>query len=107
MPATKGTILVIDDEAEIRESLRVLLEFEGYEVGTAADGGHGLAALDAKPYDVVLLDLMLPDKPGLEVLEEFRHKDAETPVTVLTAYGTVDNAVAAITRGATDFLTKP
>jgi DNA-binding NtrC family response regulator len=104
---SKGQILVIDDEAEIRESLQTLLEFEGYEVETMPDGATGLAALESKAYDLVLLDLMLPDKPGLEVLEEIRRRDLETPVAVITAYGSVDNAVAAIKRGATDFVTKP
>jgi DNA-binding NtrC family response regulator len=107
MPETRGKILVIDDEAEIRESLQTLLEFEDYEVEAVEDARRGLAALDARPYDLVLLDLMLPDQPGLEVLEEIRRRDLETPVAVITAYGTVDNAVAAIKRGATDFFTKP
>ncbi len=107
MPETKGKILVIDDEAEIRESLQTLLEFEGYQVDLAEDGGRGLAALEARAYDLVLLDLMLPDRSGLDVLQEIRRKDSDTPVSVITAYGTVDNAVAAIKRGATDFFTKP
>jgi DNA-binding NtrC family response regulator len=103
----KGKILVIDDEAEIRESLETLLGVEGYRVDTAVDGSRGLTALEAKAYDLVLLDLMLPDRSGLEVLEELRKRDSETPVVVLTAYGTVENAVAAIKRGASDFFTKP
>jgi DNA-binding NtrC family response regulator len=107
MPESRGKILVIDDEAEIRESLHTLLEFEDYEVETAEDAARGLAALEARPYDLVLLDLMLPDRSGLEVLEEIRRRDLETPVAVITAYGSVDNAVAAIKRGATDFFTKP
>jgi len=107
MPEGKGKVLVIDDEAEIRESLQTLLELEGYAVETAPDGGRGLTALESKAYDLVLLDLMLPDRPGLDVLEEIRRRDVETPVAVITAYGTLDNAVAAIKKGATDFFTKP
>ena len=107
MAESLGKILVIDDEADIRESLETLLGLEGYEVETAEEGGSGLAALEARAYDLVLLDLMLPDRPGLEVLEELRRKDTDTPVAVITAYGTLDNAVAAIKRGATDFFTKP
>ena len=107
MPEKKGKILVIDDEAEIRESLETLLNLEGYQVDTAADGGSGLRALESKLYDLVLLDLMLPDRSGLEVLETLRKRDSETPVVVLTAYGTLENAVAAIKNGASDFFTKP
>jgi DNA-binding NtrC family response regulator len=107
MPEKKGKILVIDDEAEIRESLETLLGLEGYHVETAADGESGLRALESKLYDLVLLDLMLPDLSGLEVLEALRKRDSETPVVVLTAYGTLENAVAAIKNGASDFFTKP
>jgi DNA-binding NtrC family response regulator len=107
MPEKKGKILVIDDEAEIRESLETLLNLEGYHVETAADGESGLRALESKLYDLVLLDLMLPDRSGLEVLEALRKRDSETPVVVLTAYGTLENAVAAIKNGASDFFTKP
>ncbi len=107
MPDLKGKILVIDDEAEIRESLETLLVYEGYEVDTAEDGGRGLARLEAKPYDLVLLDLMLPDRSGLQVLEELRRRDTETPVFVVTAYGSIENAKAALKSGAQDFITKP
>ena len=107
MPEAKGKILVIDDEAEIRESLETLLRFEGYEVETAPDGARGLAALAARPYDLVLLDLMLPDRSGLEILADLRRRDTETPVFVITAYGSLDNAKAALMGGADDFLTKP
>ena len=107
MPDNKGKILVIDDEAEIRESLETLLTFEGYQVDVAADGTSGLAALEAKPYDLALLDLMMPDRSGLDVLKDLRQRDVETPVMVITAYGSVENAVAAIKLGANDFVTKP
>ena len=107
MPDNKGKILVIDDEAEIRESLETLLTFEGYQVDVAEDGTSGLAALEAKPYDLALLDLMMPDRSGLDVLKDLRQRDVETPVMVITAYGSVENAVAAIKLGANDFVTKP
>ena len=107
MAESKGRILVIDDEAEIRESLQALLGLEGYEVDSAPDGAAGLAALEARAYDMVLLDLMLPDRSGLEVLEELRRYDAATPVAVITAYGSVESAVAAMKLGAADFLEKP
>ncbi len=103
----KGRILLIDDEAEIRESLEALLELEHYAVETAPDAATALLTFSARPFDLVLLDLMLPDRSGLEVLEEIRTYDQHTPVVMLTAYGSVENAVAALKSGATDFFTKP
>jgi DNA-binding NtrC family response regulator len=103
----KGKILIIDDEPEIRESLETLLELENYAVVSAPDGKTGLNLLAARAVDLVLLDLMLPDLSGIDVLERIREQDHETPVVVLTAYGSVENAVAAIKCGANDFLTKP
>ncbi|MBI3665610.1 MAG: sigma-54-dependent Fis family transcriptional regulator [Acidobacteria bacterium] len=107
MPESRGKILVIDDEAEIRESLSTLLGLEGYEVDGAGDGTSGLERLEAKPYDLVLLDLMMPDRSGLEVLEDLRRRDSETPVFIITAYGSIEKAVTATKLGAKNFFTKP
>ena len=104
---TRGRILLIDDEEAIRDSLDTLLTLEGFEIETAVDAASGLAALGRKPVDLVLLDLMLPDRSGLELLEEIRQHDSATPVVMLTAYGTVETAVKAIQLGADDFFTKP
>ena len=106
-PASRGKVLIIDDEDAILESLETLLELEEYEVSTASTGGAGLDALDAKTFDLVLLDLMLPDISGLDVLKEVRSRDQETPIVMLTAYGSIETAVSAIKLGATDFCTKP
>ncbi|MEZ5362644.1 MAG: sigma-54 dependent transcriptional regulator [Bryobacterales bacterium] len=106
-PVSRGRILIIDDEEVIRESLEALLEFERFQVATAPDGASGLAALGEHAYDLVLLDLMLPDLSGLEVLEKIREEDALTPILMLTAYGSVETAVKAIRLGADNFLTKP
>ncbi len=106
-PASRGKVLIIDDEDAILESLETLLELEEYEVATASTGGAGLDALDAKTFDLVLLDLMLPDISGLDVLKEVRSRDQETPIVMLTAYGSIETAVSAIKLGATDFCTKP
>jgi len=105
-PAT-GSILIIDDEAAIRESLETLLAIEGYNVETARSAEEGLAMLAGSPRDLVLLDFALPDRNGLEVLEEIRQRDAGLPVIMITAYGTVENAVKAIQAGATNFIQKP
>ena len=103
----KGRILVVDDEAEIRESLGYLLSDEGYAADTAAGGAEGLRMYEGGGYDLLLLDLMMPDRPGMEVLREIRQKDRETPVLVITAYGSVPVAVEALKAGANDFFEKP
>ena len=74
-----GLVLIIDDEAEIRESLQTLLELEGYEVETASTGNEGLARSGDRPFDLVLLDLALPDKNGLNVLAELHERDSQPP----------------------------
>ncbi|MBZ5536135.1 MAG: sigma-54 dependent transcriptional regulator [Acidobacteriia bacterium] len=107
MSSEKANILVIDDEAEIRESLQVLLTAEGYAVDEAEAGDPGLQRLREKSYDIVLLDVMMPGKNGLEVLKEIRTMDHNLAVVMITAFGSVENAVAAIKAGANDFITKP
>src|ERR1700749_2177168 len=102
-----GVVLIIDDEAAIRESLQTLLELEGYEVETAADGIEGLSRMAARPYDLVLLDFALPERNGIEILQDIRERDSETSVIMITAYGTVENAVNAMQAGATNFIQKP
>ena len=106
-PSAKGRILVIDDEADIRESLETLLEMEGYIVELSVDGGDGLHKINKARYDLVLLDLMLPDRSGMDVLADIRAKDHETPVIMLTAYGSLEVAVNAIKAGANDYFSKP
>ncbi len=103
----KGRILVIDDEPDIRESLQDFLSLEGYSVDLAHNGGDGLRKLDGEDYDLVLLDLMMPDRSGMDVLVEFRERDRETPVFMITAYGSIDTAVQSLKAGATDFFQKP
>src|SRR5450755_1160532 len=103
----QGCVLIVDDEAEIRESLQTLLELEGYEVETAVDGEDGLSKLGERPFDLVLLDLALPGRNGIELLPEIRALDAQLPVIIITAYGTVEDAVRAMQGGAGNFLQKP
>ncbi len=103
----KGRILVIDDEADIRESLETLLSLEGYTVELAVDGGDGLRRAESANYDMILLDLMMPDRSGMEVLRDIRERDAETPVFMITAYGSVEVAVTALKNGANDYFSKP
>src|SRR5437764_2213081 len=103
----QGSVLIIDDEAEIRESLETLLEIEGYEVETAINGEDGLSRLGERPFDLVLLDLALPGRSGLDILPEIRAQDPQQAVIMITAYGTVENAVRAMQTGAVNFIQKP
>jgi DNA-binding NtrC family response regulator len=100
-------ILVIDDEASIRESLEVLLSLEGYSATMAVDGEEGLRMIEANNYDLVLLDLALPGQSGLELLPQIKERQPELPVIMITAYGTVDNVVEAVRAGAENFVQKP
>jgi two-component system nitrogen regulation response regulator NtrX len=102
-------ILVVDDEAEIRSSLEEILREEGYGVATAATASEALMLVQDAPYDVVLLDIWLPDRDGLEVLREIHGMEAETrpEVVIISGHGTIETAVKATKIGAFDFLEKP
>ena len=104
---TGQRILIIDDEAAIRESLETLLSLEGYLVETATNGEEGLDRIQQNIYDLVLLDLALPGKNGLEILQLIREFQPALPVIMITAYGKVDNIVDAIRLGAQNFVQKP
>ncbi|MBW1862598.1 MAG: sigma-54-dependent Fis family transcriptional regulator [Deltaproteobacteria bacterium] len=101
------TILIIDDEENIRRYLGHSLKKDGFEVETAKFGKEGINLLLQKHIDVVLLDLNLPDMNGLEVLEEIKNLDVQSVVIIITAYGDISSAVEAIKLGAYDYLTKP
>jgi len=103
----KGSILVVDDEVEIREGLELLLESEGYSVTTVGTGESALARVDEQPFDLLLLDVSLPDYNGLELLREVHQRDAGLPVVLITAYGSIDMARTAFKNGARDYITKP
>jgi DNA-binding NtrC family response regulator len=105
--AQSGSILIIDDEAAIRESLQTLLELEGYRIETASDGEEGLSRLANEPYDLVLLDYAMPGRDGLQILSEIRDRDPQLAVVMITAFGTVENAVKAMQAGASNFIQKP
>ena len=107
MSEHSGSILVVDDEPAIRESLEFLLSEANYKVALAEGGLDGLKKLESDLFDLVLLDVMMPDKNGLEVLEEIGRSSPETAVIMITAFGTIENAVRAIKSGAVDYVTKP
>jgi DNA-binding NtrC family response regulator len=102
-----GSVLIIDDEADIRESLETLLTMEGYAVDTAETAEEGLARIAERNFDLVLLDLALPDRSGMELLPELCALGPQLSVIMITAYGTVENAVRAMQSGAANFIQKP
>ena len=104
---SKDRILVVDDEPAIVETLQFVLEDAGYRVLTAGSAKDCLEVIARERCDLVLLDLMLPDRPGLEVLEDIGRINRSLPVVMLTAYGTIETAVEATRLGAANFLTKP
>ena len=103
----KGKVLVVDDELDIRESLEILLSSEGYSVDQAQNAAEGLQKMEVSGYDLVLLDLMMPDRSGMDVLHDVRQRDHETPIFMITAYGSVEVAVDALKSGANDYFSKP
>jgi two-component system, OmpR family, response regulator len=104
---TPVRVLVVDDEASLTELLSMALRFEGCEVRTAADGLTAVrTSRDFRP-DVVVLDVMLPDIDGMEVLRRLRAEDEDVPVLFLTARDAVDDRIAGITAGGDDYVTKP
>ena len=100
-------ILIIDDEAGIRDSLETLLTLEGFRVDSAPDGAAGLDLLTRSPYDLLLLDLALPGETGIDLLPRIKAIAPTLPAIMITAYGTVGNVVDAIQAGAANFIQKP
>ena len=100
-------ILVVDDEPGIRQALRQMLEYEGYQVRDAKDGPSALAAYSEEPADLVLLDIKMAPMDGLDVLDRLRAKDPDVVVVIISGHGSVETAVEALKRGAFDFLEKP
>ena len=100
-------ILVIEDERRIAELVFRGLTEAGYAVDVAADGTRALAMAQGADYDLLILDLMLPDMDGLEVLEKLRNRRVTSPVLILSALGAVDDRVKGLERGADDYLGKP
>ena len=102
-----GHILIIDDEASLRQTLARILQRAGFEVTTAANGKDGLALVHEHPFDLLYLDIRMPDMSGLELLKNIHTKFPELPVILFTAQPDLNSAVEALRRGATDYLLKP
>ncbi len=103
----KGTILVIDDEEIMREILEALLTREGYEVRVAPTAATGLDLARSLPFDAAIVDMMMPGMDGITALDELKKVDDDLPVLMITAFASVENAIAAMKRGAFDYITKP
>ncbi|MEY4532337.1 MAG: hypothetical protein RI926_106 [Actinomycetota bacterium] len=100
-------VLVVDDEASLTDLLQMALRYEGWEIKTAADGSSAIAtARDFRP-DAVVLDIMLPDIDGLQVLQRMRADGNDVPVLFLTAKDSLDDRIAGLTAGGDDYVTKP
>lgn len=104
---TKGNILVIDDELGIREGCRRALTPQGFDVHTAASMKNGLQMVQDEEFDLVLLDIMMPDGRGIELLEPIHEKDEDIVCVIITGYATIELAVKAIKQGAYNFISKP
>src|SRR5919106_5906106 len=102
-----ASILVIDDEEIMREILEALLTREGYHVRLAASAAEGLELAKSVPFDAAIVDVMMPGMDGITALEELRKLDEDLPVLMITAFASVETAIAAMKRGAFDYITKP
>src|SRR5882724_13719859 len=100
-------ILIVDDEPSNRKILGQELVHKGFAVDTARGGKEALAKIESAAPDLVILDYMMPDMSGLDVLKELRKKGNDTPVIMITAYGSVERAVEVMKAGAYDFITRP
>lgn len=104
---SSGHILIIDDEASLRQTLARILQRAGHEVTTASTGTEGLTLLAAQTFDLLYLDIRMPDISGLELLKTIQEKYPDLPVILFTAQPDLNSAVEALRRGATDYLLKP
>ena len=101
------SILIVEDEEVLRQSLAELLVDEGYEVHQAGDGKEAYDFILKQPIDLILTDIRMPNMDGIELMGKLQQTAPQTPVIILTAYGTVESAVAAMRSGAHDYLLKP
>ena len=106
-PNRKGSILVVDDEEIMREILEALLTREGYDIRLAASAAEGLEVARSVPFDAAIVDMMMPGMDGISTLDELKKLDDDLPVLMITAFASVENAIAAMKRGAYDYITKP
>ena len=100
-------ILIIDDEKSIRNTLKEILAYEGYDVTEAQDGAEGVRLAEKDKFDIILSDIKMPKMDGIEVLEKLQEITPETPVVMISGHGNIETAVEAIRKGAFDYISKP
>jgi len=100
-------ILIIDDEKSIRNTLKEILSYEGFEVTEAPDGSEGIKIAEKEKFDIILSDIKMPKMDGIEVLEKLQEITPETPVVMISGHGNIETAVEAIRKGAFDYISKP
>ncbi len=105
--SNETTILLVEDEENLHEALKLNLELEGYQVVSAMDGMQAVKAIQEQYFDLMILDIMLPEMDGIEVLETIRVQNNEVPVLILSAKNTSADKVLGLKKGADDYLTKP
>lgn len=107
MAEKKFSILLVEDEEHLQEALRLNLEMEGYEVTVSCDGAHALKMVQQEHFDLMILDVMLPEVDGISVCETIRLKNTELPILILSARNSSADRVLGLKKGADDYLTKP
>ncbi|MBX9892107.1 MAG: response regulator transcription factor [Chitinophagaceae bacterium] len=107
MSSEKGNILLVEDEENLHEALKLNLELEGYTVTSAFDGAAALEAVAGEYFDLIILDVMLPELDGISVTETIRVKNSELPILILSAKSNSSDRVLGLKKGADDYLTKP
>jgi len=101
------SILVVEDEENLQDALKLNLELEGYEISTASDGAEALKKVHDEYFDLIILDIMLPEIDGISVCETIRLKDTQVPILMLSARSSSADRVLGLKKGADDYLTKP
>src|ERR1700710_1602850 len=107
MSETKISILLVEDEENLHEALKLNLELEGYEISSAFDGNQALKAVQSEYFDLIILDVMLPGVDGITVTETIRVQNNDVPILILSARNASADRVLGLKKGADDYLTKP
>ncbi len=105
--STKASILLVEDEEHLQEALKLNLELEGYEVTTAGDGSAAIRAIENEYFDLIIMDIMMPEMDGISATESIRIRKNEVPILMLSAKNTSSDRVLGLKKGADDYLTKP
>jgi two-component system alkaline phosphatase synthesis response regulator PhoP len=107
MKESKASILVVDDEENLHEALRLNLELEGYEVTSAYDGNEALKKIGNEYFDLIIMDIMMPEVDGISVTETVRVNNNDVPILMLSARNSSTDRVLGLKKGADDYMTKP